>query len=474
MQEGNGFNDPSGEEREDLGPHLSRFEEMMRNNGNYFFDVDVFEALIDHYLEKNDIKSALKGISIGISQHPDAVPILLRKAEIHASSGKLNKSLEILNRIEHLDPYNEDSFILKAGIYSQLRNHEEAIRCLKQAIRLAEGENDDLYVDLAFEYENLKKWDKAIECLKSALKSNPENEAAIFELAYCFEISGQGENSIQFFNDFIDNHPYSFSAWYNLGNSYIRKGLFEKAIEAFDFCITINENFSSAYFNKANAYVQLEMYHEAINCYAETFLYEEPQAITYCYIGECFEKLEMPEEAFENFLKATEIDEDLADGWLGMGIALSMMEKHKEAIPYLEKAKALEDKSSDTWYILGEVLDKANDISGSQQSFLKALELDGDNPELIMDYTDFLKRRFSLQEALEEMDKHILRFPQQAELLYRQSVYLLESGKKAQAMEMLAEALSLNFEEHEELFDYLPELKNNNDIVELIEHYRNS
>lgn len=472
MQEGNGFNDPGGEEKEDLRPHLARFEEMIQNNANYFFDVDVFEALIDYFLEKNDVKSALKGISIGISQHPDAVPILLRKAEIHASTGKLNKALDILNRIEHLEPSNEDPYILKAGIYSQLRNHEEAIRCLKHAIRLSQEEADDLYVDLAFEYENLKKYPKAIEALKTALRINPENEAALFELSYCFEVSGQSEEGVKFFNLFIDQYPYSFSAWYNLGNSYMRKNLYEKALEAFDFCITIKENFSSAYFNKANAYVQLEMYHEAINCYAETFLYEEPAAITYCYIGECFEKLEMPEEAYENFLKATEIDDELGEAWLGIGIALSMMLRHTEAVPFLERAIALEEMNPDYWYIFGEVLEKSGDIINSDTAYRKAMELDPENIELILDHTNFLYEHFSPAEALQELQQHIVRLGKIPDLLYRRVAYLFFDGKKAEAMVQLEEALRLDFEAHKKLFDYLPDLKMNNSFVELIELYK--
>lgn len=472
MQEGSGFNDPGSEEREDLRPHLARFEEMIQNNANYFFDVDVFEALIDHYLEKNDIKTAMKGISIGISQHPDAVPILLRKAEIHASSGKLNKALEILNRIENLEPSNEDPYVLKAGIYSQLRNHEEAIRCLKHAIRLSEEEADDLYVDLAFEYENLKKYPKAIEALKKALEINPENEAALFELSYCFEISGSSEEGVKFFNQFIDNYPYSFSAWYNLGNSYMRKGLFEKALEAFDFCITIKENFSSAYFNKANAYVQLEMYHEAINCYAETFLYEEPAAITYCYIGECFEKLEMPEEAYENFLKASEIDEELAEAWLGIGIALSMMMRHSDAVPFLERAISLDDLNSDYWYIFGEILEKAGNITGSDDAYRKAIELDPENIELILDHTNFIYEHHSSGEAVFALKAHIERLGKESDLLYRMVAYLFFDGKKSQALIWLEEALRLDFEAHKKLFDYLPDLKMNNDFVELIELYK--
>lgn len=473
MKEGNGFNDnDQNEEFEDLKPQIKRFEDMIAGSANYFFDVDVFEAIIDHYLENNNIKAALKGISIAISQHPNAVPILLRKAEIHASSGKLNKSLEILSRVESIEPFNDEVYILRAGIFSQLRDHDEAIKNLKLAIKYTQEKPDDLFVDLAFEYESQKKWEKAIASLMKALEINKENEAALFELSYCYEMCGMPEKSIDFFNQFIDDNPYSFTAWYNLGNSYIRRSLYEKAIEAFDFCITINETFSSAYFNKANAYVQLERYHEAIDCYAETFLYEEPQAITYCYIGECFEKLEMAEQAYENFLKASETDPELADAWLGMGIALSMMGAHIEAVNFIEKAVSLDEKNPDFWFIFGEILEKAEMIEDALRAYLKAVELDPNNIDLLLDYTNFLYEHFSPDLAIETLEQLLIKTGKHHDLVYRMVAYLIFGGRKTQAISQMEEALQLNYEGHKKLFTYFPEIQKVQAIADLVEHYK--
>ncbi len=471
MTEGNGFND-SYNGQEDIEPYIRRFEDMIKNNANYFFDVDVFEAIIDYYLERNNLKSAMKGISMATSQHPDAIPILLRKAEVYASTGKLYKSLEILNRIEHIEPHNEEIYILRAGIFSQQRNHEEAIRNLKQAIRFAREEADDLYVDLAFEYENLKKWDKAITCLKKAIELNGENEAALFELAYCYEMSGAPAEGVDFFNHFIDANPYSYTAWYNIGTLYSRAGAYEKALEAFDLCLTLNEGFSSAYFNKANTYVQLEMYHEAINCYAETFIHEEPQAVTYCYIGECFEKLDMPDEAYSNFMKATRIDDEMTEAWIGLGIASGMLEKNREAVVYVEKALLLDSKNADYWYIYGEILEKAERTEEALNAYRTAMSLDPDNLELILDYSNFLYEYYAAEEAIHELQLHIDRLPQQIDLCYRMVAYLLFDGKKAQALALFEQLLQNDYAAHEKLITYFPDLKAISAVTDLLELYR--
>lgn len=474
MNEGLGWNDDDFfEENEDVTLHLKRFEQMINNNENYFFDVEVFESIIDNYLQVNDIKKALKAITIAISQHPDAVPILLRKAEIHASSGKLNKALEIINRIENLEPGNEDCYILKAGIYSQQRNYKEAIRALKKAISIAgEEDTDDLYVDLAFEYENLKEWNKAIECLHKALKINSENEAALYELAYCYEMSDSHESGIQFFNNFIDNNPYSFTAWYNLGNMFVRKGLYEKAIDAYDYCIAINEYFSSAYFNKANALASLERYQQAIDCYAQTMNYEEPQAITFCYIGECYEKMGNTTLAYENFLKAVEMAPDMAEAWVGLAIAAGAMEKFNLALEYMRRALYLDAANPDYLYIHAEILEKAGLIEQANAEFKNAILLDENNLELFLDYAHFLYENYSADAAIEEIENYLQHYNFHVDLLYRLGAYYYLNGKITTALTYIEKALQKNFIAHKKMLDYLPEILNNHYIIQLIDTYK--
>ena len=44
-----GFND-------DAQHSVERYEEMIRNQDQYFFDAQAFEYIIDNYIEKNDPK----------------------------------------------------------------------------------------------------------------------------------------------------------------------------------------------------------------------------------------------------------------------------------------------------------------------------------------------------------------------------------------------------------------------------------
>ncbi|HLC83108.1 MAG TPA: hypothetical protein VJI69_04695, partial [Bacteroidia bacterium] len=49
---------------------VDRFEEMINNNKQYFFDAEELEEIIDYYFEKNNSKRALSAIDFAIGQYP--------------------------------------------------------------------------------------------------------------------------------------------------------------------------------------------------------------------------------------------------------------------------------------------------------------------------------------------------------------------------------------------------------------------
>ena len=104
---------------QDPSSHILRFEEMLEQNKEYFFDVEEFENIIDHYLVSSKLKNASWAAELGCSQHPDAIAIKLRKAQVMASCKKPQRALQYLNEIEVGEPWNPDLHIVKGNIFSQ-------------------------------------------------------------------------------------------------------------------------------------------------------------------------------------------------------------------------------------------------------------------------------------------------------------------------------------------------------------------
>ena len=453
---------------------VNRFEKMLKNDEHYFFDVDDFEDIIEYYIEESNARKALKVIDFALLQHPDSFILLLRKAQLLAATNKPQKSLDLLGKLENIEPTNLEVHLTKGNIFSQLRQHSKAVEAFRKTLEYAEEDIDDILLNIAFEYTNMGKYDKAISYLKEALEVNPENESALFELSFCFEIKGKPEDSIEYYNEFIDNHPYSSSAWFNLGIAFSKQQLYEKAIDAYDFAIAIDEHYSSAYFNKGNALASLEKYNEAIEVYKETFKYEEPDALAYYYIGECYEKLFDYDKAISFYRKASKLDPYLADAWIGIGMVLDEQGKQNESVHYLKKGVEIDKRNAEYWYILGDLQKKRGFTEEAQLAYEKVIELDTENYDIWMDYSDMFYKAGETDHALNVLYRglqHQASTPN-ALLYYRITAYLLEKGYKNEATDMFTLGLELDFKNHVSLFNYAPQLENNELLIEILDSHK--
>src|SRR5687768_4024456 len=107
------FEDDHFNEPENINAHIRKFEEMLKHDKQYFFDVDDFEGMVDYYIEGNNPNKALEVIDFATSQHPYSSVFLLRKAQLLSAINKPQKALEILSRVEAIEPANIEVYISK-------------------------------------------------------------------------------------------------------------------------------------------------------------------------------------------------------------------------------------------------------------------------------------------------------------------------------------------------------------------------
>ena len=62
--------------------------------------------------------------------------------------------------------------------------------------------------------------------------------------------------------------------------------------------------------------------------------------------------------------------------------------------------------------------------------------------------------------------------PDDSELFYRMTVYLIEAGRFKEAFNYLENALILDFDGHTALFDFFPKLETQKALYKIIEQFR--
>lgn len=461
------FDNPE-EEKDILDSTVKRYEEMRRKRESYFFDVDALQRIIEHFIERIEFAKALEVARYGLKLHPGTTLFKIKEAHLYALTGEEDKALDILAEAEAISPYDIDLHLIRGNIYNSLERYHDAIECYKMALELADAQKDDIYLSLAIAHQNMADYSRAVAFYFKTLEENPNNEVAMEELLVSLEYSGRMEEGLTFFHKMIDAHPYHYTAWFYLGNLYNKLALHEKALSAFDYAILIKEDFAPAYLDMAHTLSILERYDDAIARYKAAFEYCQPDAFIYYNIGECYEQLEIYDEARVYYKKAVKMHPEMSQAWYGIGITLEGEERWYEAIHYIKKAIELDEMQSEYWFALADCQYKLKNYTEAEICYQKAIDNDPENEEIWISFSDMVAALNRPFEAIEMMNMALTYHPTSPELLYRLVCYLYMGGFIQEAYQQLETALSVDFSQHEIIFELLPELENDQQIISRI------
>ena len=461
----------SSDEHREVMSKVTRFESMIANHENYYFDCEEFQDIIEYYILKSDFDQAKNVVEYSLNLHPTSIDLKILKTQVLIGFLKYKEALELVEEIELYEPHNMDLTLVKGTVLSKLKMSDRAIACFKRCIGHSEY-IDEVYHFIASEYQRKQEYEDSIRYFKLCLQANPENEAALYELNMCFECTNNYDEAISFYSRLIDEAPYSESLWFNLAGAYSRQEEWLKSIECYDYVLAINPKFASAYFNKANALASREDFESAIKVYKESFEHEDPTFVTYTYVGECYERLKKYEKGILFYKKAICENEDYAEAWLGVAICQDGLRLSNEAYASITKAIELDDQNSDFWYTASEIEERLGYIDDSLVSMKKAVELDQNDIALSLDYLLLLDRHFSPSLVSEAIAESIDKFPGSSVLLYFKTAFLLKQGKYQQAYQCFELALTIDYQSHEKVFTYYPNAKDNQNLLELIDLYR--
>jgi len=202
-------------------------------------------------------------------------------------------------------------------------------------------------------------------------------------------------------------------------------------------------------------------------------LFEEPEAMTFYYIGECYEKLKKFEQAKSNYRKSLELDPLLADAWLGIGLIYEELGKFKVAINHIKRAIDIEPLNSEFWYILGDIQYRIELLDDALIAYKEVAKLDPQNPEIWLDFSHIYALKKDFSGAIVCIDTGKLEQQDNSEFHYRKFVYLLKNQQYKEAYAILEEALTMNYQNHKQIFEYDQKLSNDSNLIRIIEMYKN-
>lgn len=462
-------------EEDSLYQAINRFEDMVRSNSTTYFDVYEFEIIIDYYLDQHNFTKAEGAIDIALKQHPGALELKFRLAQLYISSGKPAKGMRLLRDIEFLEANNTDFYLLKGTALNQLGKKEEATQAFNEAISLANDSKDDTIFNIAQSFISNRRYGEAIKYLKLAYEINPANIDVLYELALIYERIDELTLSIEYYQKYIDVDPFNDAIWLNLGVIYAGVDQIEKSIESFDYALAIRPTNVAALFSKANTCVNIGKYNEAISTYQELLEIEPDNVQVYTYIGECYEKMAYYKRSTFFFKKALTFDDRYSEAWYGLGIASYQQDLMEESINYFNKAIEIDPENPDFWFMLGEVYRKQENLEKAAEAFNRSVELDPNDYEAWICRAELsYKNNNDINGAIRILQKAIEYNKDNSTINYQLATYYFHNNQSKLAFGFFEKGLKINFKEHHDFLEDITSKYSGSIVRELISKHKNN
>ncbi len=189
-------------------------------------------------------------------------------------------------------------------------------------------------------------------------------------------------------------------------------------------------------------------------------------------MGACLEKQEDYLGAIKLYKKAMEADATCEEAWFGIGVCLSRQEKWYEAIHFLKKAIKINAQGDVYWSELGLAEFYVGNIVSAYEAFARATELNPENPAVWLDWSFAYYEQGMLEEAIATVLRGLEEMADNADMLYRAGAYCLAAGKQNEAYSYIELALYLDYDGHEQLYEFFEETDMQKALYKIISKFR--
>ncbi|WP_338790969.1 tetratricopeptide repeat protein (plasmid) [Bernardetia sp. Wsw4-3y2] len=464
----------SNSRREEPSISITEFERLMEEGRSFFFEIDTYEFLLEHYRKTGNIERLFSVCDIARSQHPFSVNFIVEEARAHIINNDFDKAQSTIEEAEALQPSEIEVQLTKAWILQECFKFDEAAEIYQNILPFTdEKEKDEVLYQIASCYQAKNDLKTAIKYYKETLRQNKGHKEALYELAFCYDELDDLEGSIVFYKQFIDNDPYSAEAWYNLALIQTRLSLYRDAIVSYDYASLIEDGFSSAFFNKGNCHMNLGQYQEALDCFIQTSKLERPTAELYTHIGAAYQKLNKFAEALNFYRKALDFDQEYEMAAFGIGECMEEQERWKEAVHFYQKSLRNNKNLGNAWFGKARCEYQLGNMISCMEAYDHASRILSENVDVWLSWSHVYYKEEWFDKAIAITEEALEIIPDSAELLYRYVAYLMGGGKYKAAVMALENAILIAPEDKNYILEFFTDLNTQKAIYQIIEQLEN-
>ncbi len=453
---------------------VQRYENMLAEDTRYFFDLEAFERIIDHYKDLQKYTEALHATELALEQYPFADELKFERAQMLVYSNRLAEAMQAVTDIEDNLPASTAFFVLKATLFMRYGDYHKALIALQDALPNSQ-EPDEIHYRIGYAHQQLRQYREASKHYKKALRLNPELVHAAQELNECLDITGELESGIEFYLAYTDDKPFSPFGWYNLGMAYGKAEQYEEALQAFEYATLSQRDFALAYQEAGHVHMSLAQYTLAQQQYTQALEYgDEKDTYLLCCLGASFERVDDFEAAIINYKEALRHDKQSEEACYGIACCLFAQMRWYEAIIYLRKVLHMNPDHEYYWLLLGDTEYQLGNVIGAIEAYEKSSAIFGQSPRLWLNWSWVYFEQGDVEQAHQIIEQGIAECEQEPILYYRAVAYYICTGKYNEGIDKLEIAIALNYDMHTILYDFFPDLEAQKTIFRIIQQIKNN
>ncbi len=434
-----------------------------------FFEETVFCALADYFEKIRQLGKAQSILSDGLTQHPLSSELYLRRAELLLQNGQMDEARRLLEKAATVFPDEYRAGLARAEAFCYHGKPAPALELLRDIRQRPEPKpraSDEIM-------SHFKEISQKFRHLKDVLLREPNNEEALTELWLCVELSGKFTQSVALHERLIDIFPYNSRAWFNLGSAWENLGMTADALEGYEYSYLIDPDYRDGYEAFGKLAFETGQYKLAIRAYQEMTQRLGQDSETLVLMGKCHDALGNQTSARRLFHRATVLDDTCSEAFFLLGECAVREGQLQKAVEHFAQAIFWDDENADYHLALAEVFAATGKPKKAVGHFEKSLVQCCGIPKYWMRYATFFAQAGLWKKAFLVLEDGLLN-SYGPEIAFSHAAALFQIGRRTEAFGQLEATLESDFENHEAVFRFSPELFLDAEIRACVARYQNT
>ncbi|WP_456387441.1 tetratricopeptide repeat protein [Desulfolithobacter sp.] len=227
---------------------------------------------------------------------------------------KYQEALAQLRRIDRQASEYEDAVFLQVRIYRALKQVEQAIEILEEAVRQESGRSSEMYVLLAALYQAQNREDEGRDVFSRALEAFPDDGDLLYEYGLFLEHGGEHDKALSVMQQVIRVQPRHAGALNYVGYTWADQKIhLDKALEYIEKAVELRPGNGYILDSLGWVYYRLGRLEEARKALEEAVKLSPDDPAILDHLGDVYLELDMVQKAVEAYRRAQDLFTDHQD-----------------------------------------------------------------------------------------------------------------------------------------------------------------